>query len=125
MSQILIVDDSAMVRRQVCNTLRTAGYEVCEAIDGQDALEKLTSDTWLVVCDVTMPRMDGLQFLETLRANPSFASLPVIMLTTEGRPELIAKARALGTVGWLVKPFRPDLLIGALKALEGRRKVVT
>jgi len=120
---ILIVDDSAMVRRQVGSSLRASGYEVCEAVDGLDAIEKITPQSWPVVCDVTIPRMDGIQFLETLRANGAHATLPVIMLTTEGRPDMIAKARALGTIGWLIKPFKPEHLLSTVQALERRVKV--
>ena len=117
---VLIVDDSAMVRRQVRTALLSAGYGSTEAVDGSDALAKLTGDTWLIVCDVTMPKMDGLEFLQALRAIPAYAKVPVIMLTTEGRPEMIAKARALGTVGWLVKPFRAEILLSAVGAVSGR-----
>lgn len=123
MRPILIVDDSAMVRRQVGNALRAGGFEVIDAVDGSDAMQKLTADIWLVVSDVTMPRMDGIQLLEAMRDNAAYAKLPVIMLTTEGRPELVAKARALGTVGWLIKPFNPELLLRAVKAVERRSQV--
>jgi two-component system chemotaxis response regulator CheY len=106
---VLIIDDSLLVRRQVGIALKTLGYAVVEAVDGLDALDKLDAgETHLIVCDVNMPRMNGLEFLERLstRASPP----PVVMLTTEGEPELIQRARALGAKGWLIKPFKAEFL---------------
>lgn len=114
---ILVIDDSMMVRKQVGNALKAHGYNIVEAVDGLDALEKLASnpETRLVVCDVNMPRMNGLEFLEQLATRKT--SVPVVMLTTEGQPELIARAKALGAVGWLVKPFKPEFLLATAKKL--------
>jgi len=114
-SRVLVVDDSMLVRRQVGTALKVQGYEVVEAVDGFDALEKLAGhpDTRLIVCDVNMPRMNGLEFLEQLSSKGN--QVPVVMLTTEGQPELIQKAKALGAKGWLVKPFKPDYLAAAAK----------
>jgi two-component system chemotaxis response regulator CheY len=113
MSTVMVVDDSAPVRQQVGNALRQAGYMVVEAFDGQDGIEKIATarDVSMVICDVNMPRMTGLQFLEKLAGR-----LPVIMLTTEGQPELKTKAKALGAKRWIIKPFKPELLIEAVKA---------
>ena len=115
--KVLVIDDSLMVRQQVGRALKTAGFTVTEAVDGVDALEKLTGapDTRLVVCDVNMPRMNGLEFLERIRADGQ--TVPVVMLTTEGQPELIGRARTLGAKGWIVKPFKPDFLVAAAKKL--------
>ncbi|HEV8551749.1 MAG TPA: response regulator [Polyangiaceae bacterium] len=114
---ILVIDDSTMVRKQVGTALKAQGYTVVEAVDGVDALSKLEAhpETRLVVCDVNMPRMNGLEFLEQLSARKH--SLPVVMLTTEGQPELIQRAKALGAVGWLVKPFKPEFLLATAKKL--------
>jgi two-component system chemotaxis response regulator CheY len=114
---ILVIDDSAMVRTQVGRALTGAGFTVVEAVDGVDALTKLAAapTTRLIVCDVNMPRMNGVEFLERLLSEGS--ALPVVMLTTEGQPELIQRAKALGAKGWIVKPFKPDLLIAAVKKL--------
>jgi len=116
-TSILVIDDSMMVRKQVGNALRAQGYAIVEAVDGVDALSKLeaTPGTRLVVCDVNMPRMNGLEFLEQLSTRK--LSVPVVMLTTEGQPELIQRAKALGAVGWLVKPFKPELLLATAKKL--------
>jgi len=114
---IMVVDDSAMIRMQVKRTLTGAGFEVVDARDGQDAADQIAAGTQpaMIVCDVNMPRMNGLEFLEFLQG--SSCGAPVIMLTTEGQPELIRKARALGAKGWLVKPFKPDLLLGAARKI--------
>ena len=113
-SKVMVVDDSMMVRKQVGMALATAGFTVVEACDGADALQKLSThaDVALVVCDVNMPRMNGLEFLEQVRSG-----LPVMMLTTEGQSELIQRAKALGAKGWLVKPFKPELLVAAARKL--------
>jgi two-component system chemotaxis response regulator CheY len=114
---ILVIDDSAMVRQQVGRALSSSGFTVVEAADGVEGLEALsrTPATRLVICDVNMPRMNGLEFLERLIREMS--TVPVVMLTTEGQPELIQRAKALGAKGWIVKPFKPDLLVAAAKKL--------
>ena len=118
---VMVVDDSFMVRQQVGKALKGAGFEVVEAGDGQDALEKLgvNPGVALVVCDVNMPRMSGIEFLERLREDQSQAALPVVMLTTEGQNDIIQRAKALGAKGWITKPFKADLLIAAAKKLAG------
>jgi two-component system, chemotaxis family, chemotaxis protein CheY len=117
---VLVVDDSMVVRKQVGRSLTDAGYTVVEAADGVEALQKLgeANEVGLVVCDVNMPNMDGLQFLEQLQKSPS-AGLPVVMLTTEGQPGLIQRARELGAKGWIIKPFKPDLFLGVAKKILG------
>jgi len=116
-TNILVVDDSLMVRKQVGAALRGLGYGIVEAVDGLDALEKLEGDpnTRLIVCDVNMPRMNGIEFLERLVARNS--TVPVVMLTTEGQPELIQRAKALGAKGWIIKPFKPEFLVATAKKL--------
>jgi two-component system, chemotaxis family, chemotaxis protein CheY len=117
MPNILIVDDSLLVRRQVSAALKAIGYLMLEAVDGIDALAKLDAnpDTRLIVCDVNMPRMNGIELLERLLARGS--AIPIVMLTTEGQPELIQRAKALGAKGWIVKPFKPEFLIATAKKL--------
>jgi two-component system chemotaxis response regulator CheY len=118
-SKVLVVDDSMMVRQQVKRALTVADFSVVEAQDGMDALEKLSAnpDVALVVCDVNMPRMGGMDFLEALRKLPTFGALPVVMLTTEAQPELVARAKTFGAKGWIIKPFKPELLLAAAKKL--------
>ena len=119
--RVLVVDDSSTVRQQLTRALTLGGFSVLEAVDGQDALEKLsgTETVSLVVCDINMPRMSGLELLEQLRNVAGASAIPVIMLTTEGHPELVQKAKRLGARGWIVKPFKPDLLVAAVRKLTG------
>jgi two-component system chemotaxis response regulator CheY len=114
-TKVLVIDDSLMVRRQVGGSLRNLGYVVVEAIDGLDALEKLAanSDAQLIVCDVNMPRMSGIEFLEKLSTSGS--KVPVVMLTTEGEPDMIQRAKSLGAKGWLLKPFKAEFLEATAK----------
>lgn len=117
MKKVLVVDDSALVRRQVGNVLKGAGYEVVDAVDGQDAREKIAAagDFSMIVCDVTMPRMSGLELLAALQQDGFKGA--IVMLTTEGRPEIVTQARSLGAKGWLVKPLKPDLLLATVAKL--------
>lgn len=117
MRTVLIVDDSASVRAQVAEVLGAAGYLVVEAEDGLDALAKLaaTQDVGLVVCDVNMPNLNGFDMIERMKADEK--SIPVVMLTSEGQPALIARARKAGAKGWIVKPFKSELLVAAVRKL--------
>jgi two-component system chemotaxis response regulator CheY len=119
MTKILVVDDSMMVREQVAATLREVGFEVIEAHDGFDALVKLheAPDTALIVLDVNMPNMNGVQLLQKLRVSEQLRHYPVVMLTTEGHPDLMREAKALGAKGWIIKPFKPPLLVAAVRKL--------
>ena len=117
--KVLVVDDSATVRQQVGTALSQAGFTVIEAVDGVDgaALIESIGDLSLVICDVNMPRMNGLEMVEAVRTKPAAATLPIIMLTTEGDPTLVARAKQSGAKGWIVKPFKPELLVAAAKKL--------
>jgi len=118
-AKIMVVDDSLMVRQQVCSTLSQAGYETVEAHDGVDALEKLARapDLGLIMLDVNMPAMNGIELLRRLRDDGQSAKIPIIMLTTEGHPQLMQEAKLLGAKGWIIKPFKPKLLIAAVTKL--------
>jgi two-component system, chemotaxis family, chemotaxis protein CheY len=113
--KVLVVDDSATVRQQVRAALEQAQFVVVEAVDGLDGAEKIRtmSDIAAVVCDVNMPKMSGIEMLEAVR--PASMKLPVLMLTTEGQPSLMARAKAAGALGWVVKPFKPALLVAAIQ----------
>jgi two-component system chemotaxis response regulator CheY len=121
--KILIVDDSATVRQHVRTALSGTNFEVIEAADGVEGLETIGSrnDLAVVVCDVNMPRMGGLEMIELLSAKGKLAGLPVVMLTTEGQPALVKRAKAAGARGWIVKPFKPELLVATLCKLTGTR----
>lgn len=115
--KILIVDDSAMIRMQVRRALQEAGFQTREAQDGQDALEKLSNESVdLIICDVNMPRMSGLELLERLQEDGT-CSAPILMLTTEAQPDMIRNARSMGARGWLIKPFQADLLVSAVSKM--------
>ena len=121
-TSVMLIDDSATVRLQACRALEGAGFSIIEAADGVEALSKLDSATnvGLIVCDVNMPKMNGIDFVEAL-ARRKGPRPPVIMLTTEGHPELIQRAKAAGAKGWMVKPFRPELLVAAAKKIVSAR----
>ena len=101
-------------------SLRAAGYQVTEAVDGQDGLDKAKTQVFdLVLTDQNMPRMDGLTLIRSLRALPSYARVPILMLTTESSDEMKGKGRAAGANGWLVKPFDPQRLTEVVKKVIG------
>lgn len=117
---VLVVDDSSLVRTQVRRALAESGLDVVDAVDGEDALVCLSRALPdVLVCDVNMPRMSGIELLEHLVSAGILARTSVLMLTTEGQPELIQRARALGAKGWIIKPFKPDLLLAAVRRLAG------
>jgi two-component system chemotaxis response regulator CheY len=118
--KILIVDDSPSNRRMVQFTLKSGGYDVIEAEDGQDGLEKAIKDqAHLVVTDQNMPRMDGLTLIRSLRATSSYRSVPILMLTTESSDEMKGRGRAAGATGWMVKPFDPKRLLEIVSKVIG------
>jgi two-component system, chemotaxis family, chemotaxis protein CheY len=116
MHSILAVDDSASMRQMVAFTLKGAGYNVIEAADGQEALDKARGEAVdLVLTDQNMPRMDGLTLVQNLRALASYATTPILILTTESSDEMKAKGKAAGATGWLVKPFDPAKLLAVVQ----------
>jgi len=115
---ILVVDDSGSFRTVVKLALQKAGYSVIEAVDGQDAVGKLTgAKINLIVCDVNMPNMDGLTFLKHVKSLPAYKFTPVIMLTTESQEAKKAEGRSAGAKAWITKPFRPSQLVDAVNKL--------
>ena len=115
---IMIIDDSASLRQVVGIALTSAGYDVLEACDGQDALDKLTGiKIHLMLCDVNMPNLDGISFLKALRQNPGYKFTPVIMLTTEAGEDKKKEGQAAGARAWVVKPFKPEQLLMAVSKL--------
>ena len=116
MHSILAVDDSPSMRQMVSFTLKNAGFNVVEAVDGQDAWEKANGrDFQLVLTDQNMPRMDGITLVKQLRTLQNFAGTPMLILTTESSAEMKAKGKAAGATGWLVKPFDPAKLLDVIK----------
>jgi len=116
MLSILAVDDSPSIRQMVAFTLKSAGYNVIEAADGQEGLTKAREKTVdLVLTDQNMPIMDGITLVKNLRGLPMYSSTPILILTTESSDEMKAKGRAAGATGWLVKPFDPVRLVEVVK----------
>jgi len=116
---ILSVDDSKSIRQMVSFVLTNAHYQVIEAEDGLDALKKITPDVKLVLSDLNMPNMDGLEMIKAIRANPDTKFLPVIMLTTESQDDKKLAGKAAGATGWIVKPFNPEQLIAVVRKILG------
>jgi two-component system chemotaxis response regulator CheY len=122
--KFLTVDDSATVRKIVIRTLEELGYEgseFLEAVDGEEGLEQVAKagEIDLVICDVNMPNMDGLDFLRALRANPDSTHIPVLMVTTESSRRAITEAMEIGANAYVVKPFTPEMLETAISGLLG------
>jgi two-component system chemotaxis response regulator CheY len=113
---ILVVDDSSSLRALVKMSLSRAGYDVLEAADGRQALAQLdqAAKVHLVVSDVNMPAMDGITFLQEVKKHPRHRFTPVIMLTTEDSGTRMAQAKAAGAKAWLLKPFKPPMLLDAV-----------
>ncbi|WP_422010580.1 response regulator [Roseateles sp.] len=115
---ILVVDDSASLRQVVGIALRGAGYDVIEACDGQDALNKLTGQkVHLMISDVNMPNMDGISFVKAVKQRPAYRFTPVVMLTTESQESKKAEGQAAGAKAWVVKPFRPEQMLVVVQKL--------
>jgi two-component system chemotaxis response regulator CheY len=119
MKKVLIVDDSPTIRQQIGRALIEAGFEVIEATDGFDGIEKIAADKGIgiVILDINMPRMNGLEMLEKVKQHADSGHLPVIMLTSEGQKSMIERAKRAGAKGWIVKPFKSELLVGAVRKL--------
>ena len=120
MHSILAVDDSASMRQMVTFTLKNAGFNVVEAVDGQDAYEKANGREFnLVLTDQNMPRMDGISLTRKLRESPKFRPTPILILTTESSDQMKQAGRTAGATGWLVKPFDPAKLIEVMAKVLG------
>lgn len=113
--KIMTVDDSSSVRQMVKFALSDAGYEVLEANDGKDALQKLQGQVDMIITDLNMPNMDGIELIKQVRANSQYKFLPIVMLTTESEESKKAEGKQAGATGWIVKPFKPDQILGVIK----------
>jgi two-component system, chemotaxis family, chemotaxis protein CheY len=120
-TKVIVVDDSRSARLQISNALTGAGYSVVEAVDGLDGLSKMSAnpDAGLVLCDVNMPNMCGLDMLAAADTAGLRAGRRFLMLTTETHPELMREAMLRGAEGWIVKPFKPERLVAAVQKLAG------
>jgi len=117
---VLTVDDSKAIRDMIAFTLTAEGYEVIEAADGVEGLEQLRRRrVSLVLTDLNMPRMNGLDFLVNARKEPNGSGIPIVMLTTESKPETKARGKELGATGWISKPFDAQMLVTVARKLVG------
>ncbi|MFZ2650187.1 MAG: response regulator [Burkholderiaceae bacterium] len=116
---ILVVDDSQTMRQQVSMALKQAGFSTVEAADGREGVAAIDSNRSIsmVVCDVNMPNMNGLEMVEAVKSKPQNKQLPILMLTTEGQMSMIKRAKEAGAVGWIVKPFDANQLVQTAKKL--------
>jgi two-component system, chemotaxis family, chemotaxis protein CheY len=121
--KILVIDDSRTARQQVKLALVESGrhYDVVEAVDGRDGLLKIAANTdaALVICDINMPIMNGLEMLTRLRREQPDTCVPIVVLTTEAQPMLLQKAKEAGAKGWIVKPFKPHTFLAAVRKFVG------
>ncbi len=120
MAKILVVDDSITMRQMLSFTLEKAGHEVLTADNGLEALDICDQGAPdLIITDLNMPKMNGLDLIRTLRSRPHTGTKPILVLTTESDPEKKAEGRAAGATGWIVKPFNPQALLDVLPRVLG------
>lgn len=121
MAKILAVDDSPAIRRMVASVLKQAGHDIISAEDGVEA-SKVADDCAfeLVITDVHMPNMNGIELIKVLREKAAYRHTPLLVLTTESSTEMKQQGRAAGATGWIVKPFNPDSLVAAVSKVLGR-----
>ena len=118
MKRILAVDDSASVRQMVHFTLQSAGYDVVDAVDGKDGLDKAGKNKFdMIITDLNMPNLDGIGLISAVRKLPGYSFVPILMLTTESQAEKKDAGRKAGATGWIVKPFNAEQLTGVLQKL--------
>jgi two-component system chemotaxis response regulator CheY len=118
MKHVLVVDDSQTIRHELSEVLTAAGYAVVEAVDGVAGLERVSETQFaMIILDVNMPRMGGLEMLDQLSRDPKSSKIPVLMLTTEAQRSSIDRARRAGAKGWLVKPVKLELIVTTVAAL--------
>ena len=118
--KVLAVDDSATIRTSISFVLKEAGYEVVEAVDGVDGLAKAKDDKFnLVITDINMPNMDGIELTKNLRATEGYKFTPIIALTTENQASKMDEGKAAGATGWIVKPFTSEKLLAIVKKIIG------
>lgn len=117
--KILIADDSVSMRQMIDFTLSEEGFTVVQSVDGEDALSKFTSDINLVITDLNMPKMNGIELIKRIRGGTINKFLPIIMLTTESDTAKKDEGKKAGASAWIVKPFTPENLIETIKKVAG------
>lgn len=123
MKEVLIVDDSQTIRHEIGEALKRAGFGVVEAGDGVSGLERASERAFvMIILDVNMPRMNGLEMLDNLKLDPKTATIPVVLLTTEAEQVMIERARKAGAKGWLIKPVPMEHIVNTVRALTRTNK---
>ena len=118
--QVLIVDDSVSIRQSLRYVVEHEGYDVIEASNGKEALSVIQPTTKLVITDINMPEMNGIDFIKAVRAgSPPVKTVPIIILTTESQADMKQKGKEAGATAWIVKPFPPEEIVSAIKRLIG------
>lgn len=118
--KILAVDDSISIRKSISFVLSQEGYEVIEAVDGVDGLAKAKEDKFnLVITDINMPNMDGIEMIKQIRQTEGYKFTPIIALTTENQDSKMQEGKAAGATGWIVKPFTSEKLLAIVKKIIG------
>jgi two-component system chemotaxis response regulator CheY len=118
--KILAVDDSVSIRKSISFILGQEGYEITEAVDGADGLAKAKADKFgLVITDINMPNMDGIELIKQLRTTEGYKFTAIIALTTENQQSKMEEGKSAGATGWIVKPFTSDKLIAVVKKIIG------
>ena len=120
MKKIMTVDDSSSMRQMVGFTLTNAGYNVIEASNGKEALERMNGNSVdLLLVDLNMPVMDGIQLIREIRKNDAHRFVPIVMLTTESQEVKKREGKEAGATGWIIKPFKPEQLVTVVKKVLG------
>ncbi len=118
--RIMTADDSTSVRQMVSFTLKQSGYEVVEAADGRAALTAIAaSPVDMLITDLNMPGLDGIELIREVRKDPRCRFIPIIMLTTESQGAKKQEGKSAGATGWIVKPFKPEQLLAVVKKVLG------
>jgi len=118
--KVLFVDDSASMRQVVGMAITGAGYDVTTAVDGVDGVAKLNQDKFdVIISDLNMPNMNGIELIKAAKQNSQNKFAPVIMLTTEAGDDMKQQGKSAGAKVWVVKPFKPDQLLGVIQKLIG------
>jgi len=120
--KVLLADDSVSMRQMSAFILTQAGYEVVQAIDGVDALSKLTEDVNVILTDLNMPNMNGIDFIKAVRNGKINRLVPIIMVTTEFDGALKQKGREAGATAWIVKPYNEDSLLSVIQKVKRKIK---
>lgn len=119
---ILVAEDSLMLRKVACFPLEKGGYKVLEANNGIEAIEALSkNEVDLLITDLNMPGMDGFELISQVKESEKFKHIPIIILTTEGKKDMVMKGLTLGANSFLQKPIKPDLMLQEVERLLGKK----